>query len=407
MNERPRQPKASHPLRWTLALGFAAFAALLLFAYRPAVATALGLGLQDGWFLDLRVLLAAGEAHARGLDVYAHNPLDIYGRPHSYPSVWLGLEKLGLTRADTPWLGLGLVLAFLAVAVAQLRPRVAREWGWSVAVLLSPPLLLGLVRANNDLVVFLLLAALVPCLASERRGLRLLAAVPVALGAALKYYPAAATLLLLEERDPRLRRWRAALLALLGLGVVLSVREDLRHFATTLPKPTGFYSFGAEQALVLLGGRGAWRWIAVAALAAVAWRQAAAAPRAPVAPTRKELLFLLGAVLLAGCFWAGMSWGYRWAFALWLLPALLSGDEASWPTATARRRLRGLLVICLWWDAAGVLAWNLGLASRLGVTLERYSDAWWLAGQLATWVFVGELTLLCARFAFERSPLRQ
>jgi hypothetical protein len=388
--------------RWPAALAAAALAVLLALAAFPAAGNALGLGLHDGWFIDVRVLLAAGEAHARGLDVYVHNPLDLYGRPHSYPSVWLLLARLGLTRADTLWLGALLVVAVLAVAVAQLRPGSARAWAWSTAVLVSPPLLLGFVRSNNDLVIFLVLAGLGPLLSAEARGVRLLGAVPVALGAALKYYPAVAAVLLLEERDRRLRGWRAALLAALGALVAWSVREDLRHFATALPAPVGFYSFGAGQALMQLGVPGACRWLALAALLAVAWRQVRAAPAARPPLTSAERLFLLGATLLAGCFWAGMSWGYRWVFALWLLPALLSDDESELLPRAARPAWRWLLAFCLWWDAAGVLAWNLGVTPRLGLPLERYSEGWWFAGQPLTWLLLARLTLFSARCTLAR-----
>ena len=76
---------------------------------------------------------------------------------------------------------------------------------------------------------------------------------------------------------------------------------------------------------------------------------------------------------------------------------MLSDDESALLPRAARPALRWLLASCLWWDAAGVLAWNLGVTPRLGVPLERYSDGWWLAGQPLAWLLLARLTLVSAR----------
>jgi hypothetical protein len=76
------------------------------------------------YFLDLVAVLAAGQAHAAGLDVYVPpNPFDPFGRPHCYGPWWLVTGVLGLTVAEARWLGLLLALAFIASAAAVLAPR--------------------------------------------------------------------------------------------------------------------------------------------------------------------------------------------------------------------------------------------------------------------------------------------
>lgn len=65
----------------------------------------------------------------------------------------------------------------------------ARDRAGPSAVLGSAPILLGLNRANIDLVLFLILGPCVPALMSSRRLVRLLAAPAlIALAAGLKYY---------------------------------------------------------------------------------------------------------------------------------------------------------------------------------------------------------------------------
>jgi hypothetical protein len=110
------------------------------------------------WFLDLRTVLAASDAHALGLDPRVHNPLDYFHSPHVYSDWWFFLDRVGLDRNDYVWLGAGLVFVFLLSAIVQLRARSVGEVALSIAVLCSPPVLLGFNRGNLDLFIFLVLS---------------------------------------------------------------------------------------------------------------------------------------------------------------------------------------------------------------------------------------------------------
>ena len=142
-------------LRWWLLLGLLAAAYFGFFALHPDLYFSLGVNHYDGWFIDTFALLASNDALARGLDPYAPNPLDYFHRPHVYSHWWLHLRDLGLTRADTLWLGLGLVGTFLVAAMARLRPRTPGQVWWYAAVLCSSPVVLAVDRGNNDLVIFI------------------------------------------------------------------------------------------------------------------------------------------------------------------------------------------------------------------------------------------------------------
>lgn len=384
--------------RWAWpSLAFAAVAVLasVLFAYWPPLVRAFGLRMHDCAFLDLHALLAAGEAYVRGLDPYLPNPLDFYHRPHVYSSWWLVMGEWGLVRADATWLGFGLVLAFIAAATLALRPASWREVAWGTAVMLSPAVSLGVVRANNDLVVFVLMAALPWLLAREGLGSRLAAVALIGFAAGLKYYPAVAGVMLLHAMDGRRLLWSFALTAVLAVLLVLGLYEDFLHFSHLVPRAEGLFSFGMAAGLAELGLPA---WSGFAVLGAVGlWGllfgfRAARGGTAPPAGV-DALRFVLGAILLVACFATAMNWGYRWVFALWLLPWLLRGGEGIGASPRVRAIGLGLLVLVLWWDGLASVCFNFGPGRSLGLSPERYGMVTWAMIQPVHWLLFGGLTL--------------
>ena len=403
MSESRRVVPAGSParLKWMLLLAAIPLTCLAGFVAWPIWANLLGLGIGDGWFIDLYALLAAAEAHAQGLDIHALNPLDLYGRPHSYSSWWLVLSDLGLTRSDTRWLGVSILAVFFALAVGTIRPATSRACWFSAVLLASPAVQLALVRANNDLVIFIVLAALVPCLCSPRPVARMGAVAAVALAIGLKYYPAVALLLLLHEDSPRLFVWRIVLGLLFCTLVMFGVYEDTLYFASTLPAPAVLYSFGASAGLAYLHFGPGVKWSALAMVITLGGVAALKAGPGSRRATREELYFVLGAVLISACFWATMNWAYRWVFSLWFLPLLLGPQVNSNLVADWQRRmLRWLLPIAMWWDGLVSLFWNLGLGGHFGASLDRYSEVGWLSVQPVHWAVATLLSLTCVRFAF-------
>lgn len=365
------------------------------FALFPDLFFCVGVNHLGVWFLDTFAILASNDALSRGLDPFAPNALDYLHRPHVYSHWWLHLRDLGLTRAHNLWVGLALVLAFLAVALARLRPRVPGELLWYGVVFLSSPVLLALDRANNDLVVFILLAAVVPCLTSPRRPVRFLAAVPIAVAAGLKFYPAIAGLVLLAAPDARELRGRLLIAVGLLAIVGLSVAPDLARFGGLAPRADGLTSFGAVN-LLEAAGLGGWR----AAVAALAFAAVAVGGflRARVfdgwhpAPADRSawLGFVLGSALLAGCFFTGSNYAYRWIFAAWMAPLLWSLPRDPAAPAGVRRLAgltAGLLVFVLWSDAlaSAVLARFMGQIPA--AELVGWADGFFLIEQPIVWVF--------------------
>lgn len=399
------------PGRWHLWFAVVAAAWFASFAVFPDLYRCVGVLHYGVWFLDSFAILASNDAVARGLDPALPNPLDYFNRPHVYTHWWLGLHNLGLTRAHNLWLGLAWVGAFFASAMAVMRPRGWREALWYLAVLGSSPILLGVNRGNNDLVIFALLAPVVPCLLDGRRLVRLVAVALIALAAGLKFFPAAAGLVLLAGAGVTVKEVRERLvLAVLALALVaVDLAPDLAGIGQLTPKARGLMTFGAANLPANFGlspGNATLFGLLVAVVVvALCWRSRwfegwTIAP----GETAVWLTFVLGAVLLAGCFFTGTNFGYRWVFAVWLAPLLwrLPRD----PTAPKRvRRLAGvtagLLIISLWADAL-VSAGLSGLGERMPpATGRQIVEGFFALEQPVTWAFFVCLLAFLTQFARE------
>ncbi len=363
--------------------------------YFPSAWTLTGIGEADKPFLDLQGLLAAGEVAQHGIDPYLNNPLDPYHRPHVYTEWWLFSGTLGLTRADTVWLGVLLLAITLASAALLLLPKNWREGRLLIMVLASPPLLMAISRANNDLVVFALMCGALACLRQTQPVPRALGVILLALSAVLKYFPLAAGLILL---DARTRREFLGWCLLYGLVLVLawpSLAHGLENAFKKAPSPEWLYAFGAPVLFrdFNLAAPVGWLLAGFLAMTAVAsWPAIKAARTAPPEETATRDLqreYACGAVMVVGCFVHGSSYVYKMVFALWLLPwlwrAKLPATEARWWKVT-----HGLLVAVLWFEGSAAILINIGVFSALllPLTANRMLEAALVISQLLTWALV-------------------
>ena len=364
-----------------------------IFAFFPSLFLFVGVNHFGVWFLDTYALLASNDALSAGLDPYAVNPLDPFGRPHVYTHWWLHLRNLGLTRADNFLVGASFGLAFFVAAIARLRPRASGELVWYLAILCSSPLLLALNRANNDLVIFTLLAPVVPCLLSSRRTWQLFAALLIAVAAGLKFYPAIAGLVLLAGDDARERRGRVIFGVIILALVGVNLAHDLTRVGTLAPKAEGIMTFGAVNLLTAFGLTG-WS-VPVAALVMAGaivvgfWRSHVFTEwKIPAESHDAWLSFVLGGALLTGCFFTGSNYAYRWVFALWLAPLLwqLPRDPLAPPAVRRLARTTGvLLLLTLWIDPATSVVLGNFQGHATADTILRWADRIFLWEQPITW----------------------
>ena len=360
-------------------------------------------------FLDIHAVLAAAECGRQGIEVYLSNPCDVLGRPHSYSPLWLAITPGALGGRATGWVGLSLDLLFLLSLAAVLRPRSAKELLILGSAVASPMTVYALERANNDLVVFLL----VICggtLFIGRRRYRLFAYVLFVTAGLLKYYPLALLILVARERR------RDALVIAAGAGAMLiflgvAFYAELGKALANIPAASSYFTdsfsarnlpFGFAEAL----GEGVFRAVIAVSLLSVLFGLAAARTLRTVRLLGREQLewnasetqFLaIGGLLVTACFFAGQNIDYRGIF---LLP-VLSGLVCLYRSASdgvVRRFCRQMIaaVLFVMWEECFRRALHAivlpvsseGLSSRAEVFfwIGRELVWWWLVVGLAALV---------------------
>ena len=357
----------------------------------PRILTSLGIVAYGITYLDSYAILAALDAVRAGRDPHLFNPLDTLNRWHVYSDWWLAMRWLGVGRADnflvgSTWVGSFAVSCWLAV-----KPRNLGEVGWMAAMLLSPPFMLAFLRANNDLVIFVLLM-LCGLAATGTGWLRQLLGVgTLVLATGLKYYPAIAAVAFLWTRPLR----RMPVLVVLALAAaaltLLGVWPQLARAQFRID--SGVHTMGAP----LLGRELGWsdrtsQWLSLSVLtlgAAGLVRGRFTTGLASRGEPRERMLAVLGAILILACFMAGVNYAYRWIFIFWM--SLWLWRQSVPGTGTPREiraaRVASLLaMLCLWLDGAYCLVINC-----LPSLPPRFADmdaAWRLLSQPLHWLLM-------------------
>ena len=344
--------------RWRLALIAATLGYYMMFAVWPGLFLCAGVSHSQGWFLDSYAILAANDAAVAGMNPYAVNSLDPMGRPHVYSRWWLELSSWGWTREDNFMLGGLFVVAFVTAAFCLLRPRSAREAGLYFMMAGSPAVLLGVERANNDLLIVAILATMVPLLANRREWVRWLALVPWVVATLLKFYPAAALVVLMVGASRREVVGRTLVAVVLLAWMWPYLRDDYARVSTIIPRPVGLQTLGAAQVFVaanLPKNSAAYCGLLAGAIAGVFfWIKR----RGNVEPGEsrwgsEEIAFWLGSVMLLGCFFSGISYAYRYVYTLLMVPWLWKRAQGAEPAPPMRRvagLALGLLLAVVWFD---------------------------------------------------------
>ncbi len=149
------------------------------------------------YFLDSRVMTYAAESHALGFDPILNNPQNPSGENSNYPRIWHLLFLLDIDRSHAAIIGSVFIILFLVGLLSFLfSKKFDTLTSYFLAILIfSPPVMLAIERANNELVVFFLIAiALSINYSSSITALFLLF-----FAAVLKLYPVFGFVYLLKE----------------------------------------------------------------------------------------------------------------------------------------------------------------------------------------------------------------
>ena len=361
---------------------------LLALTLSPDTRTKLEIFDHGRWFLDSYAVLASSDAAQAGLDPNAPMASDVFHRPHhNYSNWWFGLGGLGLTRADNFLVGGAWVLAFLATVFLTVKPNGYGEALWLTLLLVSPPVLLGLIRANADLLIFAILGAALLALRTDGLWRTGLAIAAVALAAGLKFYPAAAGFVFLLL--PGSRRMLAVTgAATLVLAAVLAMLGS-QVFRGAFHVEPEIYTMGgriwlmdlglAERPAILVS----LALMGASALVAVrcGWTKGLAGP--DHSPAARQAMTMASALLVT-CFLGAINFGYRWIFALWLAPWLWTNRRQS----GAARGAVWLLPFCLWHDGILCLATACWFPHLKPEQYDRILVRWRLATEPFTWLLL-------------------
>lgn len=368
-------------------------------------------------FLDTHAVLAAAQCRRLGIDVYRWNPCDALGRVHAYSPLWLTITPRFLGTADTARVGLLLDLAFIISLPILVRPHSLREAGLFALAVFSPVTLYALERANNDILIFLIIlyAAAMDDASPLRRscfyGLVLIAGL-------LKYYPLVLLVLIVRET----RRG-----AILYGGVAASA---LLAFALLYPRqlpaalanvPSGSYftdSFAAKNlpwAMAYSASRYlAWGVTAAVLVALLALGSLFLVRRnldwlaaATIDWTSAEARYLaIGAILLPACFFTATNIDYRGIYLLFVISGLVALHRAR-PGGAAAKKLRRLIAATLF------LTWEEFFRHRVGAAAAAIPIPWlhwrievlfWVCRELLWWWLIAALAAL-ALACLRRSAL--
>jgi hypothetical protein len=366
-------------------------------------------------FLDTHAVLAAAECGRQGIQVYLSNPCDALGRPHVYSPLWLAIVPGSLGTSATGWVGASLDLMFLLSLAVVLRPRTASELLILGAAVVSPMTVYALERANNDLVIFLLVIC-GAVLFTLPRAYRLFSFGLFVAAGLLKYYPL--VLLVLAAREGRRDGLVIAIAAILALVFfAVAFYPELSLAAASIPAGASYFTdafsarnlpFGFAEAL----GKGVVRTLIAGSLLAALSGVAVARMLRTVRLLGREQLdwasreaqfLIIGGLLVAACFFAGQNIGYR---GILLLP-VLSGLVCLHRSVEDRevRRFCGQMiaaVLFVMWEECFRRALHAAISPVPGAGLNSRAEVFfWVGRELVWWWLVVGLAALVLSAIFQ------
>jgi hypothetical protein len=322
---------------------FALWALYLFSLYNFNLWAYVGVPHMKPLFADLHAILAAAECSDKGLNVFVTNPCDVLGRIHVYGSLWLKISHLGLQSQHLFMLGLGLNLIFMLLTVFLIQPKTLGQLALSCLIVFSPAVTLGIERANNDPVIFILIALGAILLTYKTRLAFAASLALIYLSSLLKIYPSIlfGTVLLFAKQQTKGRVLIFGFSCVLGALWLATNLNEILLLKDLVPRPLDHYVTGL-QALFTYVGRPypqilliseAWRLALfvglIAAGALVLARRLKLSDFQPTQTNLQYILFLFGLSTLFFTYVINSNYDYRWIFFILLMPNLLSLQQTA------------------------------------------------------------------------------
>jgi hypothetical protein len=266
-------------------------------------------------FLDMRSIQGAVISARQGLNPHMSNPNDPYRRVSNYPLIWVKIgEALNLPDESRFRQFCSLVILCFVGVSAYILYRFP-SFGL-LACLLSTATLLGIVRANTDLIIYSLV--FVFALAFPKT----LSPVPILVATALKLYPVFSLVIFLIKRQ--------FLLFLLSLAATLAIFAymwDELAIIWSIPLETGdsylTYGFNSLAPYFSLQGLRLVTLLCLAIFMMALYLKKMEGPhRHQQEDEFESSLFLAGASIYVGTFIVWANWDYRLMFLIFCIPFL-------------------------------------------------------------------------------------
>lgn len=179
-------------------------------------------------FADTRTVTHSIECKEMGYNPYITGKCDPWGRRYNYPPGWLQLGKVSLGPATTNIAGLIIATCFILILVILNGLRRYPSAIIMVLAVLSPPVLLGLERGNTDIVIFSLACVLFYFSDPASRSYTIIISVGIVLLTALKVYPVAMAVSLVQSRHDIFLALFVSMAAIAAL--IVSSNDQFGHF---------------------------------------------------------------------------------------------------------------------------------------------------------------------------------
>lgn len=344
-------------------------------------------------FADLRVITYGAESYRQGYDPMVENPAAPTGILLNYPRIWQLLYPLGLKESHTTVLGLLVILSYLA-GICLVLPNAKNQTLILVfAAVLSPAALMGVERANIDLLMFFLIASSLVVAQRSQLGSALL------IGAAflLKLFPLFSWFSLLKFGKSKFIRY-----SLIALGAVLlysyATFRDLALISEGTPRGV-FLSYGMNVFWMDLAeldkAQGAIAkviaYLLLIIIAVIA--SYALFDRDETLEKQSEGMsldaFRAGAGIYLATFLIGNNWDYRLIFLIFTLPQLVLWSQR-----------KDFIAYLVWIIIAAILIsfWHMFIVKLFRPITNGYQLAFRL-DELANWLVFAGLSWLSLRSA--------
>lgn len=303
-------------------------------------------------FLDLYAVLSAADAHRAGYNAFIENPFDVANRVHVYSRAWLLLGATGLTRDHNFIAGAVLVITFFALSVFILRPENFREFLLSSMVMLSPAVMFAVERANNDIIIYLLLLLASLLLSIKKFWPNAISYLLLYLSTILKFYPAITFVVFVRQiKDSRVFYGLTALTAI-AVGIFIAATlYDFQYLDLSVFRPYKRWAFGGpllfnwitmEKAI----SQARYYIFVLSILVAAGLISSKGAVSLSCRDDRNVQTFAIGSLVLFFCFFLFSNFDYRCIFFILTVPFLFEQLRSS-AVSTLTRRFVRLYFFCL------------------------------------------------------------